>query len=331
MTTASARGRAEVAVLTVLAPVLLAAVPISAQERVEVRRPLGPGAYVKIWNGGGTVRVEGWERDSLVVTGTRTSPTGRFFQGVADSLAKVGFYADTSRGEAVEGDLRVRLPATSTVWVKVAGASVTVAGVRGSVDVFSVSGSVEVRGSPRTVYVESMAGRVDLDVGRTEVVRVKGGGGGVGIRGRVLDLTASTVDGAIEVRGLAARRAELESVEGGITYRGGLVRGGRLSAESHAGDVELTLPRDVDAAFDLASVEGRIDNELVDRGSGGSSSPGSRQIFETGAGEAEVEVRTFSGAIRLDTGVVDAGEEGRRAGVPRPPPELAPPTRGSDL
>lgn len=281
-----------------------------AQQEVELREAVAPGAYVKIWAGTGTVDVEAWERDSILVTGTRTSETGRFFQSVGDSLAKVGFYADTARGEVVEGELRVRVPASATVWIKVADAAVSVLGIEGSLDVFSVSGSVDVRGSPRTVYVESMAGRVDLDLGEAEVVRVKGGRGDVAVRGRILDLEASTVDGAVDVRAVTVRRADLESIGGRIAYRGGLERGGRLTAETHDGDVDLVLPPELGASFDLATVEGEIDNRLGRSGTDASSSPGSREIFETGAGEAEVEVRTFSGTLRIRTGRPGGGPGG---------------------
>lgn len=288
-------------VLVALACALLWAGPVEGQERIELRRAVPPGTYLKVWNGAGSVEVEAWDRDSLVVTGTRSSEAGSFFHSVGDSLGKVGFYADTAREEMVGGELLVRVPASSSVWVKVASADVAVRGSEGSVDVFSVSGSVDVEGSPRTVHVESMTGSVRLALGATDVVRVRGGAGDVTVRGRVLDLSASTVDGAVEARHLRTRRASLETVDGSVTFRGVLGRGGRLSAETHSGDVELVLPPEVDAAFDLATVEGEIDDRL-DGGRGTpSTAPGSRRSFEIGAGEAEIRARTFSGDIRVRT------------------------------
>lgn len=293
-----------------LCGIVVATGAAGAQQEVELRRSVAPGAYVKIWAGAGTVDVEAWERDSILVTGTRTSRAGRFFQSVGDSLAKVGFYTDAARGEVVEGELRVRVPASATVWIKVTEAAVSVRGIEGSLDVFSVSGSVDVGGSPRTVYVESMAGRVDLGLGEAEVVRVKGGRGDVTVRGRILDLEASTVDGAVDVRAVTVRRADLESIGGRIAYHGGLERGGRLTAETHDGDVDLVLPPELGASFDLATVEGEIDNRMGRSETAASTAPERRQVFETGAGEAEVEVRTFSGTLRIRTGGPEDGPGG---------------------
>jgi DUF4097 and DUF4098 domain-containing protein YvlB len=267
-----------------------------------VRHHLTAGAYVKIWSGGGTVEVEGWDRDSLVVSTRRISGNGRYFESIGDSLAKFGFYADAARGEQVVGDVRVRLPSSATLWIKVADADVQLRRLGGDVDVFSVAGPVEVEGSPRSLHVESMAGDVVLRLDSAGVVRVEGADGNVAVRGEPRDLEVSTVDGSIEVDVSETHRTELESIGGEIRYRGGLVRGGRLSVDSHSGQVKLLLPFGLEADFEVSTVRGRIDTDLgsaVAPDDAESSAPVRDLRFELGAGGAEVRVNTFSGIIRV--------------------------------
>lgn len=284
------------ALLAILIPVPGAA---QEQEPVELRRAVSSGAYVKIWGGAGRVEVVGWDRDSLTVTGTRRPGPGRFFHQVDGDAVKLGFEIAREEADAVEADLRIRVPAESTVWIKVVSAAVEVSELRGSVDVHSVSGPVEVSGSPRSVNVESMAGAIDLDLADSEVVRARGGAGDVTFRGRALDLTATSVRGSIVAVADGVRRARLESIDGDVRYRGGVRRGGTLEVETHGGDVELLFPPRITAALDLASVEGAIATEFDAASGPAAGFPGARRIFEIGSGEAEVRVRTFAGTIRV--------------------------------
>ncbi len=287
---------------------LLWAGGLGAQQPLELRRPLPPDAYLKIWGGAGTVEVVGWDRDSLVVTGSRYPGPGRFFHQVEGGVGKFGFEVASEQAGAVRADLQVRVPRSSTVWIKVASASVEVRELDGDLDVFAVSGPLSVRGSLRTAYVESMAGDIDLELGGSGVVRVKTGRGDVTVRGRALDLTASSVTGSITVDGPTVRRAELESIDGRVSYRGGLARGGWLSVETHAGDVELVFPTELGAALDLASVQGRIENRLAVGRVSRPAFPGARVLFEMGTGDAEVQVRSFAGTIAVRTDPRLAGQ-----------------------
>jgi len=62
-------------------------------------------------------------------------------------------------------------------------------------------------------------------------------------------------------------------------------KGGSLAFYSHDGTIELRLPKEISADFEIATIEGKIRNEL-DAG-------------RTGGGGANVSVTTFSGTIVL--------------------------------
>lgn len=275
---------------------------LSAQETLEIHRAVPADAYLKVWGGGGTVEIRGWEHDSLAVTGRIRSGPGRFFHRVEGGVGKLGLEVDPKRAGEVDAVISVKLPATSTVWVKVAGAHVDARGLTGTLDVHAVSGSVQVTGSPEALTVESMAGELSLDLDAAGVVRAKGGEADVRVAGDVLDLTATAVGGDVLVDLDSARRAELETIDGRIAWRGGLERGGWLSARTHSADVELVLPAGLGPELDLATVEGEIESEIGATPATGGAFPGVRLVDEAGAGSATVEVRTFSGTIRVRRG-----------------------------
>lgn len=288
--------------LLALSALLWAAAPVVAQEPIESRARLAADGYVKIWSGDGTVRVIGWDRDSVSVTGARRPGPGRFFHQVDGGTAKLGFEVPEERAGDVHAELEVRVPRETGVWIRAVGAAVVVRGVLGSVDAFTVRGPIEIHDSPARVGVESMAGDIALRLEESEVVRIEGGAGGVTFRGAASDLAIETIEGRIDVEQEAPRRVALESIDGAIRYRGGLAVGGILEADTHAGDIELRLDPDVSAAIDLASVEGRVEADERLASPSGSAFRGSRLVGELGTGAGEIVARSYLGDVNLHLG-----------------------------
>ena len=159
----------------------LGAGPGSAQHSVAQGASVDADAYLKIWNLNGSVRVSGWARDSVHVEGTMDAFARReFFFGASGGAGKLG--VGSEGGGAGVAELHVRVPTGATVWIKTSSAPVRVAGMRGSVDVYSVTGDVEVAGSMRSLSAESMGG--DLVVrGDAALLRLKSGSGAIRVQG----------------------------------------------------------------------------------------------------------------------------------------------------
>lgn len=281
---------------TVVLSLLFAlAAPAAAQREVQRRFPVDPDAYVKVFVQNGSVRVTGWSRDSIAVSGS--VDRGSFFAGGQDRSAKLGVWEDDPAGGAAR--LEVRVPASATVWIKSESAEVRVAGVAGGVDALSVTGDVRIEGAPRRVYAESMGGRIEIAADAASV-RAKSAGGAVVFAGRVEDLTLSSVSGPVEARTERPLRARLETVTGAVRWAGGVERGGALDVVTHSGDVELSLPASIDADIAVATVEGSIENGLA---TGAGTPPGALRARDVelvaGAGGARIAVRTFSGDVSL--------------------------------
>ena len=292
-----------------LAALLLAATlppAAGAQTRIDRRAPAAPVGLLRIHNLVGAVRVTGWDRDTIAVTGT--VGTGEFYFGVGKGSGKMGvelpasvteggLESATAKGQIVPSMLEVRVPRRTRVWVKTASADIEIQDVTGGLDLYAVDGSIHVRGSPQDLYAESMDGGIDLDI-TTSSARVRSAGGPVTLRGTIENAVATSVGGTITVSSARLMRGRFESVTGELRYDGAVQRGSSLAFESHAGSIVLMLPADVSADFDVTAFNGEIRNAIARLNPSLGGDLRSKLLeFTAGEGGAQVTVTSFKGNI----------------------------------
>jgi hypothetical protein len=266
---------------------------LAAQERVDRRFAVDPDASIRITVPVGTVRVIGWDRDTVWTTGDIPRGGGRWYSAGGGRAAKLG--VDRQDNDVGPGaTLEVRVPAGARIWVKTVSASIEVDAVRGEMDLLSVTGAITVRGSPQVVTAESLDGAITAEGG--SVLRLRTGGGPIVVRASGGDITAVSVGGAVDVSADRLVRGRLESVTGAVTFTGNLGSGGRLDAETHGADVLLRLAGPVHAEFLLASVGGTVVNRLDGKPV---VTKGKAASFTVGTGGAQVTARTFKGTVTL--------------------------------
>jgi hypothetical protein len=273
------------------------ALPASAQRLVDERFPAAPDGHIQIMNIAGSVKIIGWERDSIIVTGTvHDTPTQRFAIHRSEAGVKIGIW-DTTIERVSPSTIEVRVPERSQVWVRTGSAAVFVAGIAGGVDVNSVGGAIEIEGAPREAFAESMTGTIVLNV-RTAVARAKTVTATVRIHGVITDATATSVSGGILIEHADIARGSFESVDGELRFIGVIRPAATLSFVTHAGAVEFLLPAAASAQFRVGSYDGALTTEFdVPIRTMASKIKGSEQNFTLGDGGAQINVRTFRGRI----------------------------------
>jgi hypothetical protein len=272
--------------------------PAGAQQKVEARRSASADALVEIENPAGSVRVIGWDRGEVMVTGDLgNGATGLDFTG-SGSRIRVG--VDTERNpHGVTSSLEVHVPAKSRLQIESFNGSITVEGVSGTVSAETVNGSITVGGQAREISAESVNGAVQVS-GASTHTKAESVNGSVSVRGASGDLDASTVNGRLEISGGAFERAHLETVSGSLSFAGALSSGATLEAETVSGSVTIALPADVAADFSISTFSGGVENAF---------GPPARRVgdfttekeleFSTGGGGASVSIHTLSGGITL--------------------------------
>lgn len=272
--------------------------PAAAQQKVEARRSAAADALVEIDNPAGSIRVTGWDRNEVVVTGDLgAGASGLDFTG-SGSRIRVG--VDTERNpHGVVSSLEVKVPATSRLQIESFSGSITVADVSGTVSAETVNGSIAIGGRAREITAETVNGSVQV-AGASTHTKAESVNGSVTIRGASGDLEASTVNGRLEVSGGAFQRAHLETVSGSLSFDGGLTSGATLEAETVSGSVTLILPANVAADFSLSTFSGGVDNALGPPATRVGEHTTEKELeFSTGGGGASVSVHTLSGGISI--------------------------------
>ncbi|HEV7704975.1 MAG TPA: DUF4097 family beta strand repeat-containing protein [Gemmatimonadaceae bacterium] len=254
---------------------------------------LAAGAPLKMFIPSGTVQLIGWDRDSIVIRGHVPAPAR--LQVGGSSTAGFKIVIDQRDDNApVASRLAIYLPRTSQVSIKTVDAVTTSTDVGGWF--YTVSGSISLAGAASTIDAEAMSGDIDLNVA-TPWARAKTGKGHLVIRGSPQDIDASTISGTLDVATPTIAHGRFTSVSGDIHYAAAMGARSLFEFSNHSGAVDLLLPHDVSARFELSSVEGAIENGFTQLRP---AAAGAHNLqLSLGAGSADVAVRTFKGVVRL--------------------------------
>jgi hypothetical protein len=246
----------------------------------------------KIFNSRGSVRVVGWDHDSVLVRG-RVGRPGSFSAG-GDTLGLKISVDDPLRGAPPPTSLVIFLPRRARATIKAVNADVDVSGVGGWI--YTITGSTHVSGSISAMEIESMRGTVEVN-SRTPWLRVRGGDGSVVIRGSPEDADVSTITGPLEISASGVVRGQFGSVSGAVHFRGPVASGGIYEFSNHSGETVLSLAPDVSAVLALSNVSGRIESDFAATRPASHTAQSLRVTL--GHGDAQIIVRSFKGPIHV--------------------------------
>lgn len=282
--------------------------------------PLDRDGMVKIFVPNGRIRVIGWDRDSVAVTGT-VSRTGSPYGGGGRRGVKLGVEGSTP---GVGGDLTVRLPAGAIVSVRGAATDITVEGLTGGVDVNCVTGQVRITGDPRELIAEAMDGLLEI-VGSPGTLRAKTASATLRWLGHSDEATLGSISGSIDASRGPLGRVRIETISGNVTLDAALQATADVVIESHSGSVDIRVPSTAQARISVDAPQlayegtGRVSPAQT---IGKRTAP--RTIDVNGANAttgAAVTVRSFKGEVRVVSSpaktVVDPNDAPRS---PRPVP-----------
>lgn len=274
-----------------------------AQVKVERGLHLDADGAVRISNLVGSVRVTGWDRDSVSLRGSM--PKGdKLFMGGGPRGMKM-FIEPLNDRNPQPSALEIMVPARARVWVKTATADVDVSGITGELDLYVVGGRIRVSGKPSELNAEAIDGDIEVN-GKPSWLRAKSASGNVTFSGTSPDASISTVSGGITVNSVPAEgggkfeRAKIETVTGPIRFNADIERAAAIGFDTHSGVIEIGIPRRTGADFDVASIAGTISNNLnYAKPVKGRYGRGSELVMMNASGGARVTIRSFKGPVTL--------------------------------
>ncbi len=246
----------------------------------------------------GSLRVEGWQKATARLTGEVEGAESQLSFVVDGSTLRL----ETRHGDdedSVCADLLLQVPASARLQVELQSASLVVEGMAGRLDLQSSSGDIVLDAAPSQARVETISGDIELK-GAAEDLEIGSVSGNLELNGGPLKrVEAETVSGDIEISGGPLYNLEAESVSGDIDMKATLAAAASLELDSHSGDVNLSLPPSISAAFKLRSFSGdlKVAEQRISRSGFG---PGTSMDFVRGDGNAQVDVETFSGDVKVD-------------------------------
>lgn len=247
---------------------------------------------------GGEIIVTSWPREQVRVRATSERSALRL--DASSAMLSLGLRSGSPRS----GDTRFEV--TVPVGVRVRANTTS-----GDIRVTGSKADVEARTQRGDIAVEDV-GRIDLNAfsGDVEAAAVAGDvrisvlSGDVRVRGGVGEIEIKTVSGEIDVRDARSRFVRLNSTSGDLTYDGTIDATGRYELETHSGDVDLTLPANINADITVSTFSGGVESDfpmILEPGPhGDASSHGKSLRLKIGrGGGARINAESFSGDINL--------------------------------
>lgn len=272
------------------------AAPVAAQTSPPRGFAAAPDVQVRLVNLVGLVRVVGWDRDSVAVSGALPPDAGELvMRGTRDALM-IGVERPAGSEGYAGATLEVRVPRGVRLVIKAVHASLSISGVVGDIDAGLAKGRLQIEGAPRSIVAETITGNIECD-GPARSVRLRSLSGDIIVRGSAGDLAATTVTGRLSIGGALLRHVRLESTAGTIDVKGRLAADGLLDVQTHSGDIALRLPPTLSASLEASADAGRFRTDF----------PGVRTRLTRGTplkqtldgGRGTIRVRTFTGVVEL--------------------------------
>ncbi|MFC1543976.1 DUF4097 domain-containing protein [Gemmatimonadota bacterium] len=281
---------------------IAASVPAMAQQSVDERRPATADGHVLITNISGSVKISGWDRNEVHVRGTLGEGTERLDFTSSGGTTRIEVVLpkgeEARRQQRIKGsDLEISLPAGSRVEVNTVSADITVSTVTGEVELDSVSGNIRVMNTPSRVRSESISGDIEIENAQTGT-RANSVSGRISVARAVGSFDLGTISSDITVVGVNITDGSCSSLSGDIRLDATLSSGAEIDLESHSGTVEIIVPANVSAEFDITTFAGGIKNAFGQEPQQRSQvMPGRFLRFTNGTGDARITINSFSGAV----------------------------------
>lgn len=285
--------------LTLIALSLLCAV-VNAEE---VRRTVdaSPDGLVNIVNTAGSITVSGWSRDSVEVVADLGKNVEELIVERDDDEVLVKVKLQKRHGRSSSTQLEIKVPQNSALKIASVSSDIEVNDVRGSQQLQTVSGDVEVHAFAADIDAESVSGDVTV-VGegaslRTRATTVSGDVELSSVSGEVV---AGSVSGDVTITKGSFSRANMETTNGDMVFKAGLLDNGRLDMETVNGDVDIDFNKKPSARFDIETFNGDINNCFGPKSERTSKyAPGRELVFTEGGGSGRVVIRTLNGDVRI--------------------------------
>lgn len=258
--------------------------------RVEKTFDTTPTPRITLSNLTGRVVVKGWEKSQVHALCTTSSPRVEVDteqmppRGQAEKIHLLTHVLDPQvRGKDQTADYTLEVPADSSLEIRNCEGSVQIEKLQGDIRVESVDSPVSLTDVAGHLAVHSVGGDI-------EIVRPSG------------RVEASSVTGNLHLVAPSSFELDGNTTSGKMVYEGDFVSGSDYHLRTYSGDIDIRCPASVSLELDARSMHGRLDNRIKltpAKRHRGLALAGNTLLGTTNSGKATLQLRSFSGNIRI--------------------------------
>ena len=262
------------------------------------------GSRLNLEQQAGEVVIKTWEKDSLRIQARHSTRT------TIDVQTTNNIVSIRSRSSGSSQSVDYELTAPTWLPVKVSGQFIYIGieGAQNEVSAETVNGDIVIKGGSGFVTAKSIQGEIIVEDAKGRIV-ASSVNEGIRITGASGQISADSTNGDITMTKIDAKSVEVGTVNGNLRYDGTLSNGGQYRFATHNGNITLVIPESSNATFTVRTYNDDFSSNLPTKVVG-EVRRGRRATYTLGDGGAEVEMESFSGAVRL-----------RRPGTIAPPRE----------
>ena len=264
------------------------------------------GTKLEVNNFAGDVNIKTWDKDAVRV---EVNHSDREIVDIKQGEQTLSVRSRSVRGGPPRSlDYAITVPKWMAISVAGTYADVTLDGVGGDVAIETTRGDIKVSGGSGFVSLKSVQGDITLEKarGRIEVRAVNESIRLADING---DLSAESTNGSIILDRIDSGNVDLYTVNGNISYDGGLKDKGLYRLTTHNGLIAMPVADKTNATLTVRTYNGAFRSTFQLAGDD-AQKRNKRFTVTLGTGSAHVELESFGGTISL-----------RRPGDPRPETE----------
>jgi DUF4097 and DUF4098 domain-containing protein YvlB len=259
-------------------------------ENIHRRIATGANPVLELRTQSGKVSVTGWDHNEIDIQGEVASDAMEVnIDGDSDKVTVQSQRRGGMRSEDARVDLSIQVPRHTAVRLKTD---------RGEVSVSGVQGPVKVDGISTAVAISDVQGEIDLKTvdGPIQMIASQG------------SVTAESISGDMKFMRVSGAKLTANTNSGEISYEGDFGQaaghGGSYVLNSYSSPIEIIASRNASFNLTARSVQGTIQSSLTFRPTPEGNAfrrlpPGKFLQGRFNNGQANVEVNSFSGTIRL--------------------------------
>jgi DUF4097 and DUF4098 domain-containing protein YvlB len=255
-----------------------------AQQRKDFRFTAAAGSTLTVVNQRGNISVKAGAGRQVTIAASISNPQIEVDAHQTGTRIEVRTHPLQRPSTEARVDYEITVPAEIAVRIDSANGDVLVENIRGTADIANDAGNVEVRSASGSVQVQTVSASVSLQNVRQTRVQL------------------ATTSGNIGMVNVSGPSVTAKSTTGSIAYTGDFSGGGTYSFTNHTGDIGVTLPANASVDLTARSVKAAVENDFPfqkKEHTAFAQGDGRSLAGTSGNGASSVELRTFSGRIRV--------------------------------